>query len=213
MKLYRHYKGKDYTYVGTARHSETLEEMVIYETRYPNELGAVWVRPQEMFHESLPDGSARFRRIPLVLEETTKFGESEMDGLTSVIEQAFGRCDRAYLLARAPMHQVWHLVTAKVEGVVVGFKLGYALDSTEFYSWLGGVSPGHRGLGIASALMRRQHAWARGQKYQWVLTKSQNQFREMLILNLRHGFEVIGSEMVSNGDCKVILRKSLTGVD
>ncbi len=33
MKLFRHYKNKPYKYIGTAKHSETLEDMVIYETR------------------------------------------------------------------------------------------------------------------------------------------------------------------------------------
>ena len=41
MKLYHHYKNKPYTYLGLARHSETLEEMVIYETRYENDRGKV----------------------------------------------------------------------------------------------------------------------------------------------------------------------------
>ena len=44
---YRHYKGNEYTVLGVARHSETLEEMVIYRAEY-GERG-IWVRPKEMF--------------------------------------------------------------------------------------------------------------------------------------------------------------------
>ena len=48
---YRHYKGNEYTVIGVARHSETLEEMVIYRAEY-GERG-VWVRPKEMFLEEV----------------------------------------------------------------------------------------------------------------------------------------------------------------
>ena len=44
---YRHYKGKDYSVVGFARHSETEEVMVLYVPLYGE--GGYWVRPLEMF--------------------------------------------------------------------------------------------------------------------------------------------------------------------
>lgn len=47
--LYRHYKNKPYKVHGVVRHSETLEELVLYEALYPNDLGVMWVRPIEMF--------------------------------------------------------------------------------------------------------------------------------------------------------------------
>lgn len=55
MKLgkYRHYKGKEYLVHGIVRHSETLEEMVLYETLYENDLGKMWVRPKQMFLENV----------------------------------------------------------------------------------------------------------------------------------------------------------------
>src|SRR5947209_3548889 len=46
---YRHYKGKEYTVFGVARHSETLEELVVYRQEY-GEYG-LWVRPRQMFSE------------------------------------------------------------------------------------------------------------------------------------------------------------------
>ena len=64
--LYEHYKGKKYRVHGTARHSETLEELVYYETLYSNPLGRFWVRPKAMFLESVEvDGilKPRFRFI------------------------------------------------------------------------------------------------------------------------------------------------------
>jgi cyclomaltodextrinase len=48
---YRHYKGNEYTVLGVARHSETLEEHVVYRQEYgDNEL---WVRPAAMFAETV----------------------------------------------------------------------------------------------------------------------------------------------------------------
>ena len=51
--IYEHYKGKTYRVLGIARHSETLEEMVLYEALYENDLGKIWVRPKAMFLENI----------------------------------------------------------------------------------------------------------------------------------------------------------------
>jgi hypothetical protein len=48
---YRHYKGRDYSVVGFARHSETMETMVLYVPLYGE--GGYWVRPLAMFTESV----------------------------------------------------------------------------------------------------------------------------------------------------------------
>lgn len=52
---YRHYKGKLYEVIGTARDSETLQEMVVYKALYDSEFGkhALWVRPKKMFLETV----------------------------------------------------------------------------------------------------------------------------------------------------------------
>lgn len=48
---YRHYKGHEYTVIGIARHSETMEELVIYRQEYGDK--ALWVRPKQMFLETV----------------------------------------------------------------------------------------------------------------------------------------------------------------
>ena len=48
---YEHYKGKPYRVLAVARHSETLEEMVVYQQLYGEE--GVWVRPLGMFQETV----------------------------------------------------------------------------------------------------------------------------------------------------------------
>ncbi|SEI49906.1 DUF1653 domain-containing protein [Frateuria terrea] len=49
--VYRHYKGQRYQVLGVARHSETLEELVVYRALY-GERG-LWVRPAAMFSETV----------------------------------------------------------------------------------------------------------------------------------------------------------------
>lgn len=46
---YRHFKGGEYELIGIARHSETLEPMVVYRALYGE--GGLWVRPAEMWTE------------------------------------------------------------------------------------------------------------------------------------------------------------------
>ena len=61
---YRHFKGNEYEVLGTARHSETEEELVVYRTLYGD--GGLWVRPVSMWTETVErDGQTvqRFIRI------------------------------------------------------------------------------------------------------------------------------------------------------
>lgn len=48
---YRHYKGNFYEVIGTARHSETLDELVVYRALYGDY--GLWVRPRKMFEEEI----------------------------------------------------------------------------------------------------------------------------------------------------------------
>jgi len=61
---YRHYKGGEYLVLGLARHSETLEPLVVYQALYGEK--GLWVRPAAMFTETVVvDGRSlpRFARI------------------------------------------------------------------------------------------------------------------------------------------------------
>lgn len=61
---YRHYKGGEYEVLGVARHSETLEPLVVYRPLY-NRSG-LWVRPCSMFFELIEiDGRSQPRFAPI----------------------------------------------------------------------------------------------------------------------------------------------------
>jgi GNAT superfamily N-acetyltransferase len=91
----------------------------------------------------------------------------------------------------------------------VGYKIGYREDPDTFYSWIGGVLPAYRGQGIASALREQQHDWCRANGYRTVRTKTMNRWRTMLITNLRHGFDITGTQTDRNGTVKIIMEKTL----
>ena len=49
--IYRHFKGNLYKVLYTAKHSETMEDMVVYQALY-GDMG-IWVRPRSMFCEEI----------------------------------------------------------------------------------------------------------------------------------------------------------------
>lgn len=61
---YLHYKGKQYQVIGVARHSETLEEMVVYRPLYGDR--GLWVRPATMFMESVVVDGEQISRFEFI---------------------------------------------------------------------------------------------------------------------------------------------------
>ncbi len=64
---YRHFKGRDYEVLGVARHSETLEEFVVYRPLYGDR--GLWVRPLRMFTETVERDGKRQPRFVYVGQE------------------------------------------------------------------------------------------------------------------------------------------------
>lgn len=92
---------------------------------------------------------------------------------------------------------------------MIGYKMGYRRKKGHFYSWLGCVSDEFRGQGIASKLMQLQHEWCKIHGYHTVRTMTYNRWRNMLILNLKHGFNIVGLLADKAGEPKIILEKKL----
>lgn len=65
---YRHFKGKEYIVLGVAKHSETLGEFVVYEALYDNPQGKLWVRPLDMFLETIERDGKTFKRFEYIGE-------------------------------------------------------------------------------------------------------------------------------------------------
>ena len=70
-KYYRHFKGNIYKVLHIAKHSENLEDMVVYQAMYGER--NIWVRPKAMFEESIErDGKVIRRFEPISEEEAEK---------------------------------------------------------------------------------------------------------------------------------------------
>lgn len=63
---YRHFKGNEYEVIGVARHSETMEEMVVYRALY-GERG-LWVRPASMWNETVERDGKVYQRFTYIGE-------------------------------------------------------------------------------------------------------------------------------------------------
>lgn len=67
LGIYEHYSGKQYDIIGVARHSETLENMVVYQARYGE--NEIWVRPYDMFLETVEIEGNKILRFRLIKEK------------------------------------------------------------------------------------------------------------------------------------------------
>lgn len=82
------------------------------------------------------------------------------------------------------------ILVAERAGMLIGFKIGYEREGF-WYSWLGGVIPDARRLGVARSLADAQDAWARKRGYPHVTFKTLNRLRNMLKFAIDRGFNII----------------------
>ncbi|MBO7275359.1 MAG: DUF1653 domain-containing protein [Clostridia bacterium] len=64
--VYRHFKGNEYRLLYVARHSETLEPMVVYQALYGDK--GVWVRPLSMWDETVERDGTVYKRFTYIGE-------------------------------------------------------------------------------------------------------------------------------------------------
>lgn len=58
---YRHFKGNEYEVISVARHSETMEAMVVYRALYGDH--GIWVRPADMWNEIIERDGKTYQRF------------------------------------------------------------------------------------------------------------------------------------------------------
>lgn len=138
---------------------------------------------------------------------TTKLTASELHDVYTVHETVFGDISQFQEKLAQKTNLVFTL--AVQDEKVLGYKIGYPLDKTRFYSWMGAVDPVARNRGIATKLMGAQHEWAKDQGFQSIETKTMNRWRQMLLLNIRQGFDVKAVVVDENGREKILLQKQL----
>ncbi|BDM62793.1 N-acetyltransferase GCN5 [Shewanella sp. NFH-SH190041] len=113
-------------------------------------------------------------------------------------------------LSNTLQHKSHLLQLGYIAGELAGFKLGYALNDQIFYSWLGGVLPDYRNLGLAKHMLQQQEQWAKTQGYQVMQVKSSNRFRAMLTMLISRGYHITALAEHSNiADHQLTLQKPL----
>ena len=131
-RFFKHYKNKPYKYLGTVRHSETLEEMALYETLYDNKLGNLWVRPKNMFFEDVEINGIkqpRFKKISFIFNSAETLSEI----LFQQHKQIYSRCfsnelNEKKFKAKLNAHNKFLFLTAYDANELVAFKFGYAME-------------------------------------------------------------------------------------
>lgn len=129
--------------------------------------------------------------------------------ILTAYREIFGQIDELKFRQRIATAPGLTTLLARENGVLAGFKIGYELEPGIFYSWLGGVREPFRRLGIARILMERQHARCRAQGYASVRTKTYNRWKNMLVLNLQCGFDIVAVLEKAGGEKQIVLEKKL----
>jgi len=134
-----------------------------------------------------------------------------LDGITKLHNTIFNDADKLIKQMKSKPNLI---VNVALDGaIVIGYKIGYSLTDTKFYSWLGGVDTTYRNLGVAAKLMEEQHRYLKANGYQLIQTKTMNRWRNMLILNIKSGFDIVGTYIDDNGETKIIMEKELSNED
>jgi len=94
LGIYRHYKGNEYDVIGFARHSETLEDMVMYKALYSD--GGTWVRPLSMWESPIEVDGVTVKRFEYVGENSKSSDQSELSEALRAIFSLINKCEKAY---------------------------------------------------------------------------------------------------------------------
>ena len=133
-----------------------------------------------------------------------------LEQITTLNDELFGLGEsKATLATLFNDRPISFISLAFVQAECVGFKAGFRESSTLFESWRGGVSASWRGRGIAKMLMTLQHEWVEANGFKRIRTVTHSNNQPMLILNLKSGFEIVGTLIDQNKRFKIILEKRL----
>jgi GNAT superfamily N-acetyltransferase len=100
--------------------------------------------------------------------------------------------DEAFFTRRLQYRHNSLILVAELENNPVGFSIGYELRPSTFYSWLSGVLPDARRLGVASQLLAAENSWAKDRGYEMARYECLNRHKPMLLLAIHSGYEIIG---------------------
>ena len=95
LGVYRHYKGNQYEVIGFAKHSETLEDMVVYKALYGE--GGTWVRPLSMWGNPIEVDVKTVKRFEYVGEKDDVGRQHDLREALRAINSTISKCEKAQL--------------------------------------------------------------------------------------------------------------------
>lgn len=101
------------------------------------------------------------------------------------------------------------VLVSERQNSLIGFKIGYPLSETEFYSWLGGVVPSKRKLGAAKRLLLLQEQLVKERSFKHIKVKSMNRFRSMLKMLISNGYDITEVENYGHDEAERICFKKV----
>ncbi|MFN8674651.1 MAG: GNAT family N-acetyltransferase [Candidatus Sericytochromatia bacterium] len=129
--------------------------------------------------------------------------------LLNSYQKVFGEVNIEKFNSKIKCHNNFLFILVYDKEKVIAFKIGFAQDSEIFYSWIGGVEEEYRKNGLASKLMELQHQWCQNNGFSIIETRTMDKFFNMLSLNLKYGFKIIGTFIDYKKQTKIILNKYL----
>jgi len=115
------------------------------------------------------------------------------------IEEYKKRCTGKYLT-----------LIAEIDNQSVGFKIGYdRLNDGSFYSWMGGVLPKFRRMGVAYSLANFQEKWAAKNGFISIVLKTRQKHDGMIAFSLNRGFIITEeTQIVLDEGTRIWMEKS-----
>ena len=133
-----------------------------------------------------------------------------MEQLAIINQEVFAFGETAHHLSMALKERQKILICVAFHDTkVIGYKIGFQERPKYFESWRGGVLTEYRGRKIAQDLLRIQHEWCIEQGFAILTTVTNSNNIPMLIVNLRGGFEIVGTFLDRRKIVKVMLQKQL----
>jgi GNAT superfamily N-acetyltransferase len=124
--------------------------------------------------------------------EIMRVGPAEYELICQIYNNIFRPAVDVEFFRRRLQNRNSLVMVADLDGQPVGFSCGYELRPTTYYSWLAGVLPHARRMGIASQLLEAEHAWATEQGYEMARFECYNNQRAMLLVAIHHGYDIVG---------------------
>jgi GNAT superfamily N-acetyltransferase len=138
-------------------------------------------------------------------------GPGEIGMITDLYNHVFTpRKDEEFFRRRFMGRHNVSMLVAVLEDRPVGFIIGFELMPSTYFSWLCGVVPDFRRMGIATQLMHAQQALASEHNYTLLRFECQNQHRPMLHAAITEGYDLVGIRWdTSTASNVVIFEKEL----